>query len=244
MHDRGRARTEDHRRGVRIAVEETRIRGALTATDLGVAAGNLLVVLGDGYHDGMIPRDFGRLRVVTHEAHLRRMKLHPRILGCRPGHLFYEALLHAFMVLSRNRTDAALQKAVGGECARIIAGGDAADNARKRIEGVGIEWVRDRRDPLCLEISDRLRDLVAELNSADALVALLNTGRFAVDFDLEPDSSDACRLNRQVAGLAGNAGVSLVATDHRIQRAVAADFFIDDDIDVNVALGPETCGQE
>ena len=104
--------------------------------------------------------------------------------------------------------------------------------------------MRDRRDPLCLQICDRLRDLVAELNSADALVALLNTGRFAVDFDLEPDSADACRLNRQVAGLAGNTGVSLVATDHRIQRAVAADFFIDDDIDVNVALGLETGGQE
>src|SRR5262249_32659908 len=104
--------------------------------------------------------------------------------------------------------------------------------------------VSARRDPLGLEICDRLRDLVAELNSADALVALLNAGGFAVDFDLEPDPADACGLNREVAGLAGNAGVSLVATDHRIQRAVAADFFVDDDIDVNVALGLEAGGPE
>src|SRR5262249_47993183 len=132
----------------------------------------------------------------------------------------------------------------GRECTRIVAGGEAADNARKRIEGVGVERVRDRRNPLRLQISDRLRDLVAELNAADALVALLNSGRFAVDFDLEPDPADACRLNRQVAGLAGNAGVSLVATDHRIQRAVAAHLFIDDDIDVNVAFGLEAGGQQ
>src|SRR5215510_3923042 len=244
MHDRGRARTEDHRRGVRIAVEETRIRGALTATDLGGGAGNLLVVLGDGFHDGMIPRDFGRLRVIPHEAHLRRVELHPRILGCGACHLLHEALLHTLVVLSRNRADAALQKAVDGKGARIVAGGEAADNARKRIEGIGIERVSDGRDPLCLQLCDRLRDLVAELNSADALVALLNAGGFAVDFDLKPDPADACGLYRQVAGLAGNAGVSLVATDHRIQRAVAADFFVDDDIDVNVALGLEARGQE
>src|SRR5262249_62133892 len=50
--------------------------------------------------------------------------------------------------------------------------------------------------------------------------------------------------NGKVAGLAGNAGVSLVATDHRFQGAVAADFFTDDDIDVNVALGLETGGHQ
>jgi hypothetical protein len=38
----------------------------------------------------------------------------------------------------------------------------------------------------------------------------------------------------------GYAGVGLVAADHRIQRAVAADFLIDDDVDVDVALGLET----
>src|SRR5215471_16477739 len=48
VHDRRRPRPEDHGWRVGIAVEEARIRGALTAADLGLAAGHLLVVLGDG----------------------------------------------------------------------------------------------------------------------------------------------------------------------------------------------------
>src|SRR2546426_12105962 len=43
MHDRGRAGAEDHRRRIGIAVEEARIRGALAAADLRLAAGDLLV---------------------------------------------------------------------------------------------------------------------------------------------------------------------------------------------------------
>src|SRR5262249_57550266 len=153
MHDRGRPRSEDHGRSVGIAVEETRIRCALTAADLGVAAGNLLVVLGDGFNDGMIPRDFGRLRIVPHEAHLRRVELHPRILGCRARHLLHKALLHAFVVFSWNRADAALQKAVDGEGAWIVAGGEAPDNARKLYDAVRIIRLGYPLATLCLPIS-------------------------------------------------------------------------------------------
>ena len=94
----------------------------------------------------------------------------------------------------------------------------------------------DRRDALGLEIRDRLDDFVAQLNSADALVALLNPGGLAVYLDLEPDAADACGLHREIAGLAGDAGVRPIAADHRIERAVTADFLIDDHVDVDVAL--------
>ena len=139
------------------------------------------------------------------------MKLHPGILGRRARNLIHEALLDAFVVLAGDGADAAFQQAVCGERARIVAGGKTSDDAGKRIERIRIQWVRYRRDPLCLQVRDRLHDLVAEFDAADALVALLDAGGLAVDFDFEPDAADACGLHREVAGLAGNAGVSLVA---------------------------------
>jgi len=124
-------------------------------------------------------------------------------------HLLQEALLHAFVVLAGHGADAALEQAIDRERARIIAGRKAADDAGKRIEGVWIERVGDRRDALGLEIRDRLDDFVAQLNSADALVALLNPGGLAVYLDLEPDAADACGLHREIAGLAGDAASAL-----------------------------------
>ena len=89
----------------------------------------------------------------------------------------------------------------------------------------------DGGDAFGLERIDRLGDLVAELDAADALIAPLDAGRLALDFDLEPDAADAGRLHRKPAGLAGNAGVRLVAADDRIEGAMAADLLIDDDVD-------------
>ena len=97
---------------------------------------------------------------------------------------------------------------------------------------------------LGLEICHRLDDLVTQIDPADAFVALLNAGRLAVNLDLEPDAADASRLDREIARLSGNAGVGLVTADDRIQRAVAADLLVDHDVDVNVALGFQTCGQQ
>src|SRR6476661_8014281 len=89
---------------------------------------------------------------------------------------------------------------------------------------------------LRLEIRNRLDDLVAELDPADSFIPFLNAGRLAVNLDLEPDTADAGRLHRQIAGFSGYAGISPVAADHRVQRPVSADLFIDDDIDVHVAF--------
>src|SRR5713226_5884922 len=97
--------------------------------------------------------------------------------------------------------------------------------------------MRYRCNSLCFQICDRFDDLVAELDSADALVTLLNTRWLAVDFYFEPDAADAGGLHRKTAGLTGNACVGLVAADHRVQGPMPADFFIDDDIDMDVALG-------
>src|SRR5262245_31505850 len=96
--------------------------------------------------------------------------------------------------------------------------------------------MRDCRDALGLEIGHCLRDLVAEIDSADTLVSLLDAGRLAVNLDLEPDAPDASRLHGEIAGLAGDTSVRLVAADHRIERAMAADLLVNDDVDQDIAL--------
>ena len=113
------------------------------------------------------------------------------------------------MILSGHGSDAALQQAIGGKGAGVIARLEAADDAGQRIDRAGIERMRDSRDAFGLEIGDRLGDLVAEIDAADAEIALLDAGGLAVDLDLEPDAPDAGRLHREIAGLAGNAGVGL-----------------------------------
>src|SRR3982074_3599647 len=244
MHDGGRTRAEDDRGRVGIQVEEARISGALPAADLWIAPGDLLVVLADVFDEGVIPRYFRRLRVIPHEPHFRRVDLHPGILGRRARNLIHETLLHAFVVLAGDGADASLQKAVRGERAGIVARGKASDDARKRVERLRIQRGRYSRPPPVLQVRDRLHDFVAELDAADALVALLDTSGLAVNFDFEPDAADACGLHRQVAGFAGNACVSLVPADHRIQCAVTAVFYIDDHVDVQVALGLQAGGHE
>src|SRR5262245_64818701 len=97
--------------------------------------------------------------------------------------------------------------------------------------------MRHGRNALRLEICDRLHDLIAEVDAADALVALLNARGLAVNLDLEPDAADACGLHREVASFSGYARIGLVAADHGIQRAMAADFLVDDHVDVDIALG-------
>src|SRR6202011_5130273 len=72
---------------------------------------------------------------------------------------------------------------------------------------------------------------------ADAFIALLDTGRLAVDFDLEPDAADAGRLPREPAGFAGDAGIRLVAANDRIQGPMPAHFLIDHNVEQDVALG-------
>src|SRR6185312_4712662 len=97
VHHSGRTGPEDHRRGIGIEVEETRVGSALAAADLGLPAGDLRVVLAHGLDDLMIARDFRSMRVVAHEPHLRRMLLHPRVLGSRARHLIDQTLFYAFV---------------------------------------------------------------------------------------------------------------------------------------------------
>src|SRR4029079_15450417 len=223
----GRTRAEDNCRSVGVQVKEARVGGALAAADLRIAPGDLLVVLADGFDDRVASRNLRGLRVVAHKPDFRRVKLHPGILGCRARNLIHKALLDPFVVLAGNGADTPFQKTVGRERTRIVAGGETSDDAWKGVERVRIQGVRYRRDPFRLKVRDRFHDLVAEFDPADPLVALLDAGRLAVNLDFEPDAAAAGGLHRQVARLAGNARVSLVATDHRIQGAVTADFLID-----------------
>src|SRR5262249_9797640 len=179
-----------------VTIEKARIRRALPAADLGIAAGHRFVISADRFHDRVAPRNLRCLGVIADEPHLGRVLLHPGILGRGARHLLDQAALDALVVLAGHRADAALEQAVHRKRARIIPGREAADDAGKRIERVGIERMRDGRYALGLEVGDRFDDLVAELDSADALVALLNARRLAVNLDLEPDAADACRLDR------------------------------------------------
>src|SRR5205807_1504190 len=86
--------------------------------------------------------------------------------------------------------------------------------------------------------------LVAEIDSADALVALLNAGGLAADFDLEPDAANAGRLHGKPAGLSRNTRIRLVTADHRVERAMPAHLFIDDHIDINVTFGLHPRGKK
>src|SRR5215470_1025802 len=114
-----------------------------------------------------------------------------------------------------------------------------ADHARQSINGLRIERMLDRGDALRLQRFDRLGDLISKFDSADTLIATLDSGRLALNLDLEPNSADTCRLDRQSAGLARYAGVSLIAADHRIECTVTADFLIYHDIDQHITLGLE-----
>ena len=185
-----------------------------------------------------------RLGVETDEAHLRRVILHPRVLRRGAGDLVDQAILDALVVFAGHRSDASLEQAGVGKGARIVAGGKAADDARQRVEGIGVERMRHVGHPPVLELLHGLADLHAEIDAADALVALLDAGGLAEDQNLEPDAPDTGRLNGQAAGFAGNAAIRLVAADHRIQCSVSAELLVDDEVDHDVALGLEAGGEQ
>src|SRR6516164_11153936 len=88
----------------------------------------------------------------------------------------------------------------------------------------------DGGNALGLKGLHRLCDLVAELDAADALIAALNARGLSVNFDLEPDTTNAGRLDCEAARFTGNASVCFVATDHGVKRAMAANLLIDDDV--------------
>src|SRR5215213_8365899 len=115
------------------------------------------------------------------------MVLHPLVLRRDLGDLIDQALLDTLMVLAGHGGHAALQESRSREGARIVAGREAADHAGQRVERIGVERMLDRRDAAVLQLLDRLDDLVAEIDPADALVTLLDSRRLAFDGDLEPD---------------------------------------------------------
>ena len=78
-----------------------------------------------------------------------------------------------------------------GNALGVISGREASDDAGKRVEGVRIQGVRHGRNSLGLEVRDRFHDLVAEIDAADALVALLNARGLAVESQSQPDTADA-----------------------------------------------------
>src|SRR6478752_9487261 len=146
------------------------------------------------------------------------------------------------MILAGNGRHAALQQAGRGKRARKIARVEGADHTRQRVKRLGIKRVLDGGDTLGLKRLNCFSDFGAKFDPAYALVAPLDAGGLALNFDLEPAAADAGWLHRQAAGLTGNASVSLVAADHCIQRAMTADFLIDHDIDEDVALELDASG--
>src|ERR1051326_1015803 len=140
------------------------------------------------------------------------------------------------MVLARHRRHAAPERAGGRERAGIVARMECAHHARQCVDRLWVKWVRHGRHSLLFERRNRLDDFIAELNGADALIASLNAGRLALEVDLKPNAADTGGLHRKAAGLAGNASVSLVAANDRVERAMAANLLVDHDIEVDVAL--------
>src|ERR1700751_538460 len=117
------------------------------------------------------------------------------------------------MVFAWHRRHAALERAGGRERAGIVARLECAHHARQCVDRLWIKWVRQGRHSLLFERRNRLDDFIAKLNGAAALIASLNAGRLALDVDLKPNAANAGGLHRKVAGLTGNASVSLVAAN-------------------------------
>src|SRR5262249_48559891 len=140
------------------------------------------------------------------------------------------------MVLAWHRRHAALERAGGREGARIVARLECAHHARQSVDRLWVKWVLHGRHSLVFERRNRLDDLIAELNGADAVIASLNAGRLALDVDTKPNAANAGGLHREAAGLAGNTGVRLVAANDRVERAVAANLLVDHDVEIDVAL--------
>src|ERR1043166_1047185 len=146
------------------------------------------------------------------------------------------------MVLAWHRRHAALERAGGRERAGIVARLECADHARQYVDRFWVKSVRHGRHSLLFERRNRLDDFIAELNGADALIASLNAGRLALNVDLKPNAANAGGLHRKAAGLAGNTGVSLVAANDGVERAMAADLLVDHDVEVDVAqIGRASC---
>src|SRR5690606_3859202 len=131
------------------------------------------------------------------------------------------------------------QKRRGGEGTGIVARLKAADDAGKRVYRAWVERVAHGRHAMILQFLHRLDDLVAELNGTDAEVALLDSRGLALDLDLEPDAPDAGRLHREIARFAGDAGIGSVASRNGVERAMAGDLLIDDDVDHHVTFWGE-----
>jgi hypothetical protein len=182
----------------------------------------------------MVLGDFRSLGVVADEPDDWRVVLHPGVARRRSCDLIDQALLDAFVIFPRHRADAAFQQAAVGKGTGVVAGREGPDHAWQGIQGVRIKGMRNRCYSLFFKRLHSLHDLVAEIDSADALVPLLNTGGFAGDRDFEPDPADTRRLNRQVAGFTGDACVGPVAPDHRIEGSVSAHLLVDHDVDEHV----------
>src|SRR5262249_819006 len=140
------------------------------------------------------------------------------------------------MVLAWHRRHAALERAGGGERARVVARLECAHHARQCVDRLWVKGVRHGRHSLLFGRRNRLDDSIPELNGADGLIGSLNAGRLALDVDLKPNAADAGGLHRKAAGLAGNTGVSLVAANDRVKRAMAANLLVDHDVEEDVAL--------
>src|SRR6516162_1792168 len=113
---------------------------------------------------------------------------------------------------------------------------ECPNHAGDSIDWFSVERMLDGGDALGLKRLDRLGDLVAELDSAHPFITPLDARGFSLNFDLKPDAADTSRLDCEPAGFPGNSGIGLVAADHGVERAMATDFLIYDDVDVNIAL--------
>src|SRR5262245_42609608 len=236
VHHRRRTWSKDYRRRLAVKIEEASIGCALPPADLWIAPSNLLIVLAHHFDDRVINRNFRCLRVVTYEANDRRVSLHPRILRRKLCDVIDQRFLNAFMIFTWNRRHAALERTGRRERARVVARMKCADHARQRVDRLRIQRMLYARDTFVLERRHRFDDLIADLDGADALIAALNAGRLPLYVDLEPNAADAGWLDREAAGLTGDAGVGRIAANYRIKCPVAADLLVDHDVEVYIAF--------
>src|ERR1700751_3329764 len=113
---------------------------------------------------------------------------------------------------------------------------ECPNHAGYGIDRFRIERMLDGGDALSLKRLDCLGDLVAKFDPAHPFITSLDARGLSLEFDLKPDATDTSRLHCKPAGLSGNSGIGFISADHGIECAMPADFLVDDDVDVNIAL--------
>ena len=135
--------------------------------------------------------------------------------------MVHEASLHPACLLTWKGRDAPFKEARIRESTWKAPGLKHPHHAGKRPPPVRVKRMAQRIDPCLFELRNGLHDGIAFFDGVDSLPPPLDPGRFASDQDLEPDPSDAGRLDVKAARLAANAGVGPVPFRDARQRTVS-----------------------